>query len=59
LTGLIDYVTNLALGAAGAFWFSHYVWGHAEAAKAAAFLAVIWIPGMLVKLWRDRKLSHA
>jgi hypothetical protein len=56
---LIDYVTNLALGAAGAFWFSHYVWGHAEAANAAALLSALWIPGILFKLWHDRKLGHA
>jgi hypothetical protein len=55
----IELLTNLALGAAGAFWFAHFVWGYPESAKAAHLMALIWVPGLLLKVRRNSELKNA
>jgi hypothetical protein len=54
----LDIVASLALGAALAFWFSHYVWGSERAVNAAFVMSLVWIPAVFLKFWIDRKAAN-
>ena len=54
----IDLLAALALGAAGAFWFSYYFWGIQKAATAAQLFTLVWMPAILGKAWMERKVSN-
>ena len=55
---LIEKVISMALGAAGAFWFSNFYWGDEKAANAAHIMSAIWAPAMLLQAFIDRKAAN-
>jgi hypothetical protein len=45
----------MAVGAALAFWFWHFVMGDEQAATAGQVMTFIWLGAFFFKRWLDRK----